>query len=683
MLLSMNRSQALEAFSTDEPFKAVAKRLGMSPNTLRRLWKERYGEAAFKERGCRIQQLGATAYGARTKGRAKARTQVEVQCSQCGKPFQVTRGQRAKARRLVCPSCSTAGKEVCPVCNLHCDGAKGLATHFRHQAEDPPHREWLAEREAAKWKGLTEGLDYVTCRVCGLNAHALTGHLRVHQLTAEEYRADHPDALVVASRVEARRQAALAPIAAERAYGWSREDLLKFCDEQGKVIVAEAAMYLKAAPLTVLHYCRSLGLPTRNRLAWQRAVLDKAAKVWGAKYQWEWSTPEIRNPNTGRMLNYDGYFPSLNLLLEAHGEQHFRYSEAWHGSLEAFRTSRRRDEFKKARAEELGYGYRVVKFTDPWDTDEFWEALKLGTPERPANLEDKVFHILRQAGFPRPEPNVAEAKKALTRLGSTRCFLDDDFHVRPYSIAGTAACASFFPNRYHAHYRGAKSAFEAWHDDEALRKAIRLQLDSGHPTTPERVLRALVMHHRTPSVFRPAVAKYVYQTYAPGGVVWDPCAGYGGRLMGAVAAGVERYVATEVEPETIEGNRALAQALGVTMCELHQEGAEGFDPGPVDLVFTSPPYLDLEVYGSASQADCSTWVDEFLVPVVHRAAQRLWAGGHLILNLPFKPVRGLRLDLEAKALAEREGLVEEPTVWMPVRAFRGPFKAEPLLVWRR
>ena len=57
---------ALEAFPTEEPFKKVASRLGMSPNTLRVLWQDRFGVQAFKERGKKLQRKGASDFGSRT-----------------------------------------------------------------------------------------------------------------------------------------------------------------------------------------------------------------------------------------------------------------------------------------------------------------------------------------------------------------------------------------------------------------------------------------------------------------------------------------------------------------------------------------------------------------------------------------------------------------------------------------
>ena len=50
-------------FETSEPFKATAKRLGVSPNTLRMWWVGKFGQEAFDARGKTIQSKAASAVG--------------------------------------------------------------------------------------------------------------------------------------------------------------------------------------------------------------------------------------------------------------------------------------------------------------------------------------------------------------------------------------------------------------------------------------------------------------------------------------------------------------------------------------------------------------------------------------------------------------------------------------------
>jgi hypothetical protein len=223
----------------------------------------------------------------------------------------------------------------------------------------------------------------------------------------------------------------------------------------------------------------------------------------------------------------------------------------------------------------------------------------LGDTEKTRWVED-ILKILRGVGFPYPEVLVGEVAlgvlERLSRSASQRVGQE----IRPKSYLGVNLCNGYFPNRFQASWRGKRTAFEDWFRDDGLRWAIRFQLDKGSPVVPSRVLRALTMQRRTPTIFRPLVAKYLYQTYcSAGGKVWDPCSGYGGRLLGALAAGVT-YLGTDVETATVDGNNRLAEVLGKThQAKVLEHPAETFDPGEVDMVFTSPPYFGTELYGGS------------------------------------------------------------------------------------
>lgn len=349
---------------------------------------------------------------------------------------------------------------------------------------------------------------------------------------------------------------------------------------------------------------------------------------------------------------------------------------------------------------DLGYRVLTVRQSDPIQDDAFWEALLSGSDTLWENLPEaskwtkvqEVLATLRLQGFPEISPQVAEIRKAFTRLSKATPHLDDQRMVRPYSVVGTGSCASFFRNRYQAKRRDGRSAWESWHDDDLLCKAIRLRLDSGHVVTGEGVLQALSFQCQSPSVFRPLVAMYVYREFGgTGGTVWDPCAGYGGRVLGAAVAGVARYIGTDVEPETVRGNNLLIEALGKQHFKVNQARAEEFDPGrELDLVFTSPPYYDLEIYGDeaansyAIYGSPKGWLDLFLRPILVTAFKRLKPGGKMVLNLPDKPLYGVRLDEMSRSVAKSVGFLEQETLFMPVRNPRkGTVRGEPILVWSR
>lgn len=162
--------------------------------------------------------------------------------------------------------------------------------------------------------------------------------------------------------------------------------------------------------------------------------------------------------------------------------------------------------------------------------------------------------------------------------------------------------------------------------------------------------------------------------------------------MGAAAAGVH-YLGTDVEPETVAGNLRLAEALGYpAQVVLHP--AETFEvPHPVDMVFTSPPYFDVEHYGGSqdqsykNHTDFDSWCEGFLKPVIATAHKSLKPGGVLALNVANIKIRKGVLPLVARTreLGLAQGFVEEATVYMPISSLnRTPEQArEPVLIFRR
>lgn len=326
-------------------------------------------------------------------------------------------------------------------------------------------------------------------------------------------------------------------------------------------------------------------------------------------------------------------------------------------------------------------------------TPEVWATLT--APEREAWVQE-VVAVLRRTPFPYAEaPTTAALQGELASLRKVALRVDPQGWLRPWSTVGTRMVGAYFPHRYQATSRTKHSAYEAWHMDAPLSRAVRFQLDNGDPVLPPRVLRALTLHYRTPTVFRPTVARYLYETYCPpGGRVWDCCSGYGGRVMGAVAAGVN-YIGTDVDPQTVEGNEKLALELGAgATVRVVCSPAEKYDPGPVDFVFTSPPYFDQERYSHNDAqswvqygTSLEAWVEGFLRPTVRTAMRSLPVGGYMALNVA--DVRqGAKVVPLAQAVTDaavREGFVLAHTLHMPLARVNRSQHAgsEPVLVFRK
>ncbi|MBJ9673356.1 site-specific DNA-methyltransferase [Burkholderia gladioli] len=113
------------------------------------------------------------------------------------------------------------------------------------------------------------------------------------------------------------------------------------------------------------------------------------------------------------------------------------------------------------------------------------------------------------------------------------------------------------------------------------------------------------------SIFDPVLCEIVYRWFCPpGGVVLDPFAG--GSVRGVVAAMLGRpYVGCDLRAEQIGANRAQWEAIGRDDCPApawhvgdSRELVRHIGIVEADLVFSCPPYADLEVY-SDDPADLS------------------------------------------------------------------------------
>ena len=118
------------------------------------------------------------------------------------------------------------------------------------------------------------------------------------------------------------------------------------------------------------------------------------------------------------------------------------------------------------------------------------------------------------------------------------------------------------------------------------------------------------------SIFDPVLCELAYRWWSPpGGLVLDPFAG--GSVRGIVAVRTGRtYVGVDLRAEQVEANRAQAEQICRDdmrpdwICA-DSRTIDALEIGPADMIFSCPPYADLEVY-SDDPADLSTLAyDEF------------------------------------------------------------------------
>jgi tRNA1(Val) A37 N6-methylase TrmN6 len=141
------------------------------------------------------------------------------------------------------------------------------------------------------------------------------------------------------------------------------------------------------------------------------------------------------------------------------------------------------------------------------------------------------------------------------------------------------------------------------------------------------------------NIFRPLVAMEMYAKYKPTCVL-DPCAGWGGRGIGAAALNVPRYIGVEINHGLKEGYVQMADFLKTrssTQIDMHFQDALSMDYStlpPYDMVFTSPPYYFLEKYPNNNvYKSKATMNEEFYIPLFKKTYASLQPNGWFVLNV--------------------------------------------------
>ena len=205
-----------------------------------------------------------------------------------------------------------------------------------------------------------------------------------------------------------------------------------------------------------------------------------------------------------------------------------------------------------------------------------------------------------------------------------------------------------------------RTPMEIWNDEEHFKKGINKILTGTffkqkkpHDITESDMRSMLRRYSGTQMVsnFRPTAAAALYDVFVDkdsplegttAGTVWDPSMGYGGRLLGAIASGIN-YIGTDPCIPTYEGLEKIRDVYGHSHKNytLLRQGSETYDPEEesLDFVFTSPPYFGWEAYGDEPEQSSikfntsDMWKEHFLKQTIKNAFKGLKQGKYLALNV--------------------------------------------------
>lgn len=204
------------------------------------------------------------------------------------------------------------------------------------------------------------------------------------------------------------------------------------------------------------------------------------------------------------------------------------------------------------------------------------------------------------------------------------------------------------------------------------------------------------------ATFRPTAARAIYLRFSGRlDPVLDVAAGFGGRLLGALAT-ERQYVGIEPSGRTVAGLRRMEQMLReLGLIRVHpvvkhasaEMALAGLPSASFPLVFSSPPYFSRERYADEPSQSFrryptyESWRDGFLTHVIAEAHRLLERNGRLVLNVsdPF----GLPIVRDTMDIARRAFRLERVCFLrlgrLPYRRTltSAPFKLEPILVLQK
>lgn len=156
------------------------------------------------------------------------------------------------------------------------------------------------------------------------------------------------------------------------------------------------------------------------------------------------------------------------------------------------------------------------------------------------------------------------------------------------------------------------------------------------------------------NIFKPLLAMEYYTKYKPQCVL-DFTMGWGGRLVGACALDVPHYIGvdanTNLKTPYSKLTRFLQPQTKTDITLLFQDALTvDYSKLKYDMVFTSPPYYNIEKYKHTSPYPTTRdWDELFYRPLFYATYTSLQKGGVYCLNLPKKVYENVCIPLLGKA----------------------------------
>ena len=173
-----------------------------------------------------------------------------------------------------------------------------------------------------------------------------------------------------------------------------------------------------------------------------------------------------------------------------------------------------------------------------------------------------------------------------------------------------------------------------YHEKPYIKRLIDSQ--TGNRTTI--LYRVYTLHCGNISLLKPINAKIIIDIFKPDCVL-DFCVGWGSSLVGSCSLDINKFIGIDKNTDLIEPLSNMKKQLTLlnskTDIELIFNDALLVDYSKMsyDMVFTSPPYYNKEIYNGSSLKTVDEW-NKFYIEIFSKTYKHLKTGGNYLLNIP-------------------------------------------------
>lgn len=264
------------------------------------------------------------------------------------------------------------------------------------------------------------------------------------------------------------------------------------------------------------------------------------------------------------------------------------------------------------------------------------------------NVAKFLFSYFRKNGFPFEKFNDQELLNDFNKLKQNNLIINNNVINNCFSDDGLKLIKNFCHHLFEVKSKNKQSMISVFENDILLMKVIKNRLGITYKETfniTGNMLKQGLRNSRlsfATSIFRPTIAKGIYDYFAPNNsVVLDISAGFGQRMLAAKASTkVTKYIGIDPWKKQIDSLNKICEFLKLENVELYNTGSENYlsEKESIDFCFSSPPFYNKEIYcDEQSQAYFQKTFTEFLnlwwIPTFNNVHQMLKSKSLFIINM--------------------------------------------------